>query len=171
MCSLTEPDHADSLYQTAPSKVIDANPGLRRRCYNITGGALAAQGNSEPLQLIPTHIPVSMTNSPFLTGYWTPFNVARAVAASFCWKIRHVLSIVFGYDFVSQCIPPGDPRFGQMTIDPAIVRSNMPVDFEVKKLQHAPQTGGIPCTPDTPVDVVALPPITQILGALSWPDP
>ncbi|EEQ34294.1 conserved hypothetical protein [Microsporum canis CBS 113480] len=50
--------------KTAPAKMLNANPGLREICHSITGGALAAQ------------------------GYWMPFDAAKAVAATFCWKIR-----------------------------------------------------------------------------------
>lgn len=52
-----------------------------------------------------------------------PFDAAKAVAATFCWKIRHALTPVFGLDFASQCIHPQDrARFGRMVIDPSIVR-------------------------------------------------
>ncbi|KAN0087393.1 Transcription regulator HTH, APSES-type DNA-binding domain containing protein [Elaphomyces granulatus] len=85
--------------KTAPGKVLDANPGLRDICHSITGGALAAQ------------------------GYWMPFEVAKAVAATFCWRIRHALTPLFGDDFPLLCIPPGDKKsFGKMRIDSAIIR-------------------------------------------------
>ncbi|KAJ5593851.1 apses transcription factor Xbp1 [Penicillium hispanicum] len=84
--------------KTAPGKVLNANPGLRDICHSITGGALAAQ------------------------GYWMPYDAARAVAATFCWKIRHVLTPLFGTDFPSICVPPEDKEhFGRMVIDLAIV--------------------------------------------------
>ena len=52
-----------------------------------------------------------------------PFDAAKAVAATFCWKIRHALTPVFGLDFPSQCIHSQDrARFGRMVIDPSIVR-------------------------------------------------
>lgn len=52
-----------------------------------------------------------------------PFDAAKAVAATFCWKIRHALTPVFGLDFPSQCIHPQDRAcFGRMVIDPNIVR-------------------------------------------------
>lgn len=52
------------------------------------------------------------------TGYWMPFEAAKAVAATFCWKIRFVLTPLFGLDFPSMCIPPSDrARFGKMIID------------------------------------------------------
>ncbi|KAK2882430.1 hypothetical protein FQN49_000352 [Arthroderma sp. PD_2] len=85
--------------KTAPAKMLNANPGLREICHSITGGALAAQ------------------------GYWMPFEAAKAVAATFCWKIRYALTPLFGVGFLSECIPPNDEMFGRMIIDPAIVRS------------------------------------------------
>ncbi|EEH41202.1 hypothetical protein PAAG_03488 [Paracoccidioides lutzii Pb01] len=84
--------------KTAPAKMLNANPGLREICHSITGGALAAQ------------------------GYWMPFEAAKAVAATFCWKIRYALTPLFGVEFLSICIPPEDSRFGRMVIDPSIVR-------------------------------------------------
>lgn len=52
-----------------------------------------------------------------------PYDAAKAVVATFCWKIRHALTPVFGLDFPSQCIHPQDrARFGRMVIDPSIVR-------------------------------------------------
>ncbi|EFW14699.1 hypothetical protein D8B26_000624 [Coccidioides posadasii str. Silveira] len=85
--------------KTAPGKMLDANRGLREICHSITGGALAAQ------------------------GYWMPFEAAKAVAATFCWRIRYALTPLFGREFISICIPPSDERFGRMIIDPEIIRS------------------------------------------------
>lgn len=84
--------------KTTPAKMLNANPGLREICHSITGGALAAQ------------------------GYWMPFEAAKAVAATFCWKIRYALTPLFGRDFPSLCIPPNGAQFGKMIIDPAIVK-------------------------------------------------
>ncbi|PGH13496.1 hypothetical protein AJ79_03626 [Helicocarpus griseus UAMH5409] len=83
--------------KTAPAKMLNANPGLRDICHSITGGALAAQ------------------------GYWMPFEAAKAVAATFCWKIRYALTPLFGVEFLSICIPPEDHLFGRMVIDQSIV--------------------------------------------------
>ncbi|KAL1966207.1 hypothetical protein VTN77DRAFT_4759 [Rasamsonia byssochlamydoides] len=84
--------------KTTPAKMLNANPGLRDICHSITGGALAAQ------------------------GYWMPFEAAKAVAATFCWRIRYALTPLFGRDFPAMCIPPQGAQFGKMVIDPAIVR-------------------------------------------------
>lgn len=52
-----------------------------------------------------------------------PYEAAKAVAATFCWKIRYALTPIFGVDFPNTCIPPSDSnRFGRMIIEPAIVQ-------------------------------------------------
>lgn len=52
-----------------------------------------------------------------------PFETAKAIAATFCWKVRYVLTPLFGTDFPSMCIPPTDrARFSRMVIDPAVVK-------------------------------------------------
>ncbi|KAL3433927.1 hypothetical protein BDV09DRAFT_186264 [Aspergillus tetrazonus] len=85
--------------KTTPAKMLNQNPGLRDICHSITGGALAAQ------------------------GYWMPYEAAKAVAATFCWKIRFALTPLFGDNFPDLCIHPDDrARFGRMVIDPGIVR-------------------------------------------------
>lgn len=56
-----------------------------------------------------------------------PFEAAKAVAATFCWKIRHALTPLFGNDFPSLCIHPRERTrertFGRMVIDQAIVEN------------------------------------------------
>ncbi|KAL4776653.1 hypothetical protein BDW60DRAFT_224261 [Aspergillus nidulans var. acristatus] len=85
--------------KTTPAKMLNQNPGLRDICHSITGGALAAQ------------------------GYWMPYEAAKAVAATFCWKIRFALTPLFGDNFPELCTHPDDrARFGRMVIDPGIVR-------------------------------------------------
>lgn len=52
-----------------------------------------------------------------------PYEAAKAVAATFCWKIRYALTPIFGVDFPNTCIPPSDSnQFGRMIIEPAIVQ-------------------------------------------------
>jgi hypothetical protein len=51
-----------------------------------------------------------------------PYQAAKAVAATFCYDIRWALTPVFGNNFPSMCLPPGDPNFGKFLIDPAIVQ-------------------------------------------------
>ncbi|KAL9046617.1 MAG: hypothetical protein Q9214_000588 [Letrouitia sp. 1 TL-2023] len=84
--------------KTAPAKMLGKNPGLKEICYSITGGALAAQ------------------------GYWMPFGAAKAVAATFCYRIRHALTPIFGIDFPSQCIKPGNNGFESMEISSSIIQ-------------------------------------------------
>ncbi|KAF2020725.1 DNA-binding domain of Mlu1-box binding protein MBP1 [Aaosphaeria arxii CBS 175.79] len=84
--------------KTTPAKALSLNPGLREISYSITGGALAAQ------------------------GYWLPYEAAKAIAATFCYNIRHALTPVFGYEFLSMCIHPKDPTFGKFVINPEIVK-------------------------------------------------
>ncbi|KAF3389253.1 hypothetical protein F1880_004503 [Penicillium rolfsii] len=85
--------------KTTPGKVLNNNNGLREISHSITGGALAAQ------------------------GYWMPFETAKALAATFCWEIRYLLTPLFGLDFPDMCIPPTDrTNFGRMVIDPTIVQ-------------------------------------------------
>lgn len=59
------------------------------------------------------------------SGYWMPFEAAKAVAATFCWKIRHALTPLFGIDFPSLCIHPHERTrertFGRMVIHPSVV--------------------------------------------------
>ncbi|KAF2812399.1 DNA-binding domain of Mlu1-box binding protein MBP1 [Mytilinidion resinicola] len=82
--------------KTTPAKVLKLNPGLRDISHSITGGSLAAQ------------------------GYWMPFEAAKAVAATFCYPIRHALTPIFGKEFLSMCTLPKDPTFGKFLIDQSI---------------------------------------------------
>ena len=100
--------------QTMPAKVMSANKGLREISHSITGGSITAQGNS---RLCPDCVAWLI-----MTGYWVPFEAAKAVAATFCWNIRYALTPVFGADFLNLCIEPGKPHFGSLKIDPAVVR-------------------------------------------------
>ncbi|KAE8379075.1 hypothetical protein BDV26DRAFT_303866 [Aspergillus bertholletiae] len=85
--------------KTTSAKVLNANPGLRDICHSITGGAIAAQ------------------------GYWMPFEAAKAIAATFCWNIRHALTPLFGLDFPSLCVAPTNTSlYGHMLIDRGIVQ-------------------------------------------------
>ena len=51
-----------------------------------------------------------------------PFEAAKAVAATFCYRIRYVLTPIFGPDFPSRCILPGTPGFDSMQVAPSIIR-------------------------------------------------
>lgn len=53
-----------------------------------------------------------------------PFEAAKAMAATFCWDIRHILTPLFGANFPSMCVPPAEraQNFDHAIIDPAIVQ-------------------------------------------------
>jgi hypothetical protein len=51
-----------------------------------------------------------------------PYQAAKAIAATFCWYIRWVLTPVFGDDFLEMCLHPEDPGYGRFLIDPKIVQ-------------------------------------------------
>lgn len=50
-----------------------------------------------------------------------PFSCAKAVCATFCYRIAGALIPIFGPDFPSICIPPDAPEHGRMIIDPSII--------------------------------------------------
>ncbi|KAJ5730375.1 APSES transcription factor Xbp1 [Penicillium malachiteum] len=109
--------------KTAPGRVIANSAGLRDICHSITGGSLAAQ------------------------GYWMPYGVARAVALTFCWKIRYALTPVFGNDFPDQCIEPsngGQTSLSSIIVDPTIIRraAEMSALYRLYELQEG--NGNIP---------------------------
>ncbi|KAJ5374488.1 hypothetical protein N7517_006494 [Penicillium concentricum] len=65
----------------------------------------------------------SNTCLAFHTGYWMPYEAARALAATFCWRIRYALTPLFGTDFPAMCIPPTDrTSHGRMIIPSEIVQ-------------------------------------------------
>lgn len=52
-----------------------------------------------------------------------PFDAAKALAATFCWKIRYALTPLFGNDFPAMCISPNDRKnYGRMVIPPEVIR-------------------------------------------------
>ena len=51
-----------------------------------------------------------------------PFEAAKAVAATFCYRIRNALVPLFGPEFVSQCLHPTADGYGSMIISPKIVQ-------------------------------------------------
>ncbi|KAL8989600.1 MAG: hypothetical protein Q9177_001553 [Variospora cf. flavescens] len=113
--------------KTTPARMLGKNPGLKEICHSITGGSLAAQ------------------------GYWMPFEAARAVAATFCYRIRYVLTPIFGLDFPAQCIPPGAPGYDSMHIAPEIIRNcnepvmggyNTPREPKLRSRPEAPSSAG-----------------------------
>ena len=52
-----------------------------------------------------------------------PYDAAKALAATFCYKIRYALTPLFGTDFPDMCAHPDErKRHGIMIIDPEITR-------------------------------------------------
>jgi hypothetical protein len=89
------------------------------------------------------------------TGYWMPFEAAKAVAASFCWKIRYALTPVFGPDFPEICLHPDSEKFGDMVIDPAITRrcTEEAKYYRLMENKASSRTTSVlrhPLTPDSP---------------------
>ncbi|KAI4255057.1 MAG: hypothetical protein LQ352_002757 [Teloschistes flavicans] len=116
--------HADAS-KTTPARMLGKNAGLKEICLSITGGSLAAQ------------------------GYWMPFEAAKAVAATFCYRIRYVLTPVFGLEFASQCTPPGALGFDSMHIDPKIIRKCVEIDRDGRDLRPQPRSESRPETPSS----------------------
>ncbi|KAI9761826.1 MAG: hypothetical protein M4579_000765 [Chaenotheca gracillima] len=112
---------------TTPAKMLSLNPGLRDICHSITGGALIAQ------------------------GYWMPFEAAKAVAATFCYHVRHALVPLFGPKFLNACVSPNDPSFGRMIIDQSIVKACTLLTYEQRSLSIAGTV--TPETTDEPRDI------------------
>lgn len=78
-----------------------------------------------------------------------PFEAAKAVAATFCYRIRYVLTPIFGLDFPAQCIPPGAPGFDSMHIAPKIIRECLEAAKDCHGPRREPQTGSRPETPSS----------------------
>ena len=85
-------------------------------CHSITGGSLAAQGE---FNFLLKSINVDLRRA---VGYWMPFEAAKAIATTFCWKIRFALVPIFGVEFLSQCTPPSSTAYKLYLIDSAITR-------------------------------------------------
>jgi hypothetical protein len=89
------------------------------------------------------------------TGYWMPFEAAKAIAATFCWKIRFALTPVFGPDFPKICLRPEADGFADMVIDPAITqRCTEQANFYRQLELETPCAGSsamwTPLTPESP---------------------
>ena len=75
-----------------------------------------------------------------------PYEAAKAIAATFCWDIRYVLTPVFGLDFPSMCTERSDPLFLKISIDKEIIlhctelaNANL-VRFQEESTEESPQT-------------------------------
>ena len=83
-----------------------------------------------------------------------PFEAAKAVAATFCYRIRYALTPVFGLDFPSLCIDPGDENFSRMIIDRSIVRKCTDAANGYRTTSTEGSTAG---SPSTPASAISLP--------------
>jgi hypothetical protein len=101
--------------QTTPAKMLNMNPGLKEITHSITGGALAAQGNSTSSRL---HKKANIN-----AGYWMPYSCALAVCTTFCSHIAGALIPIFGPSFPAQCVPPEAPEHGRMIIEHSVIVS------------------------------------------------
>lgn len=81
-----------------------------------------------------------------------PFEAARAVAATFCFRIRYVLTPIFGLDFPAQCIAPGAPGYDSMHISPKIIRKcsgpvascrEVPLEAKSTSRPETPSSAGV----------------------------
>jgi hypothetical protein len=51
-----------------------------------------------------------------------PFEAAKALAANFCWEIRHALVPIFGKGFINICLRPEHSGYKRHVIHPNIVK-------------------------------------------------
>lgn len=96
-----------------------------------------------------------------ISGYWIPYEAARAVAATFCYDIRYALTPVFGNDFPSACLKPDHESFGSMYINPDITKQcaaqaemYLQLELQEKNIKLAPLptvlSASYPSTPMQP---------------------
>lgn len=78
-----------------------------------------------------------------------PFEAAKAVAATFCYRIRYVLTPIFGLDFPEQCISPGSPGFDSMQVAPVTVQKCIKAAQIGHGLGLGPQLKSRPETPSS----------------------
>ncbi|KAK8255381.1 hypothetical protein HDK77DRAFT_498247 [Phyllosticta capitalensis] len=117
--------------KTTPAKALRINNGLGAISYSITGGALAAQ------------------------GYWMPFEAAKAVAATFCYPIRHALTPIFGREFIEMCTLPTEASYASFKIRDDIVRDSTQQTEQWRSFYSTPQSDHAPSpTPlGSPLDI------------------
>ncbi|KAL8709443.1 MAG: hypothetical protein Q9220_005826 [cf. Caloplaca sp. 1 TL-2023] len=123
--------------------MLNKNPGLKDVCHSITGGSLAAQGK------LKHRATADYTAYLTRTGYWMPFEAAKAVAATFCYQIRYVLTPIFGLDFPAQCIPAGGSGFDSMHVAPEIISECIQAAQECYGLHQGAREGSGSDTPSS----------------------
>lgn len=76
-----------------------------------------------------------------------PYDAAKALAATFCWKIRYALTPLFGTDFPRMCAHPDErKRYGVMIIDPEITRRATETANYYRSLEMARSPRTVPVT-------------------------
>jgi hypothetical protein len=65
------------------------------------------------------------------SGYWVPYDAAKALSARFCYPIRFALTPIFGNDFPGLCVEPQSNLWLDYCIDRSIIES---VESDVKHL-------------------------------------
>ena len=76
-----------------------------------------------------------------------PFEAARAVAATFCYNIRHVLTPIFGTDFPAQCIIPSACGYESMQIPKSIINKCTETAKDYGAFSRESPATGSPQTP------------------------
>lgn len=80
-----------------------------------------------------------------------PYEAARAMAATFCWRIRYALTPLFGTEFPAMCIPPTDRKtHGRMVIPPEIVQRATNTSNYYRSLEMKSSTADSPPVINTP---------------------
>lgn len=97
------------------------NPGLKDITHSITGGALAAQGQSSTLSSLTRKAYRGLPSNQSI-GYWMPYICARAICATFCVHISGALIPLFGPDFPKMCVPLDSPDYGRHVIASSIIK-------------------------------------------------
>jgi hypothetical protein len=85
-----------------------------------------------------------------------PFEAAKAIAATFCWKIRYALTPIFGTHFPQTCLTPESEEYGAMVIDPAIIQrcteqASFYRELEVRSSSLTRSLTRSPFTPESPI--------------------
>lgn len=89
-----------------------------------------------------------------MSGYWVPFEAAKAVAARLCYHIRYLLVPVFGPDFIAMCYQPDDLDFQNLSVDQEIIQR---CQKGAAALQVQSRASSAASSPQTPTAYASLP--------------
>lgn len=100
-----------------------------------------------------------------------PFGCAKAMAMTFCYPIRYLLTPVFGRDFLDMCYPETHPEYGSFKVDPAIIQvcTDEMESWRLQKSHDTPMSS-VPASPsvsslkDYRLSASASPMFSQSLG-------